>query len=79
MFDTLCVSFHSPNRQINGITLSSKTMGLRLQAFSTTHGSTMLHSLVYIKICMNHINLSNFNRAKFTRKTDQNGSTHGKN
>ena len=28
---------------------SSQTMGLIQQAFSPTHGSTMLHSLVYIK------------------------------
>ena len=28
---------------------SSQTMGLSSQAFSPTHGSTMLHSLVYIK------------------------------
>ena len=30
------------------------------QAFSPTHGSTMLHSLVYIKLCMKHINQSKF-------------------
>ena len=29
--------------------LTSQTMGLSTQAFSPTHGSTMLHSLVYIK------------------------------
>ena len=31
------------------VTSSSQTMGLSPQAFSPTHGSTMLHSLVYIK------------------------------
>ena len=30
-------------------TSSSQTIGLSPQAFSPTHGSTMLHSLVYIK------------------------------
>ena len=48
---------------------SSQTMGLSPQAFSPTHGLTMLHSLVYIKICMNHIKQSNFIRSKFTLKT----------
>ena len=47
-------------------------MGLRPQAFSPTHGSTMLHSLVYIKISINHINQSNLIRAKFTRITLKN-------
>lgn len=36
------------------------TMDLSPQAFSTTHGSTMLHSFVFIKICMNHIIQLNF-------------------
>ena len=55
---------------------SSQTMGLSPQAFSPTNGSTMLHSLVYIKICMNHINQSNFILAKFTRKTLKDWTNH---
>ena len=48
------------------VVLIIQTMSLNPQAFSPTHGSTMLHSLVYIKICMNHINQLNFILAKFT-------------
>ena len=55
---------------------SSQTMGLSPQAFSPTNGSTMLHSLVYIKICMNHIEQSNFIRAKFTRRTLKDWTNH---
>ena len=62
-------------------------MGLSPQAFSPTHGSTMLHSLVYIKIWMNKIyseNPKNLNQSFNTfqmsfRKTDQNGGAYGKN
>ena len=36
----------------------------------------MLHSLVYIKMCMNHINKSNFIRAKFTQRTLKNLTNH---
>ena len=45
-------------------------------AFSPTHGSTMLHSLVYINIYMNHINQSNLIRAKFTRITLKSWTNH---
>ena len=48
----------------------SQTMGLSPQAFSPTHGSTMLHSLVYIEIC---INQSNFIRTIFTRRIKLSG------
>ena len=53
-------------------------MGLSPQAFSPTHDSAMQHSLVYIKICMNldHLNLSNFVRAKFTRRTLKDWTNH---
>ena len=55
---------------------SSQTMGLSPQAFSPTHGSTMLHSLVHIIICMNHINQSNFIQAKFTRRALKDWTNH---
>ena len=49
---------------------SSQAMGLSSQAFSPTHGSTRLHSLVYIENMHEpYINQSNFIRAKFTRRT----------
>ena len=54
----------------------SQAMGLSSQAFFPTHSSTMLHSLVYIKISMNHINQSNFIRAKFTRRTLKKWTNH---
>ena len=53
-----------------------QTMGLNPQAFFPTHGSMMLHSLVYIKICINHIKQSNFIRAKFTQRTPKNWTNH---
>ena len=54
----------------------SQAMGLSSQAFFPTHSSTMLHSLVYIKISMNHINQSNFIRAKFTGRTLKKWTNH---
>ena len=53
-----------------------QTMGLNPQAFFPTHGSMMLHSLVYIKICINHIKQSNFIQAKFTQRTPKNWTNH---